>query len=215
MSHFASIWWSGYDRAMSGYPKPFRTCITKQVSGWCGCNSKLPMWEETVINRCPQCRWEKETSKHLTRCTNSGRLLQLHSSIETIMDVLDSANIAPALAGMIETYLLNQECQTMADCTQKFSHYWHLAISINNLGWDCFVEGRLPLSLIYMIRHMLRCFKPRGSLDLRVIKFIKGLIGLTHKQWLYRNNNMHSISHGLTLKQHEELTAKIKMLLKT
>jgi hypothetical protein len=33
---------------------------------------------------------------------------------------------------------------------------------------------------------------------------------LTHKQWLYRNNEVHYISNGLTMKQHEELTAKIK-----
>ncbi len=39
-SHFDSIWWSGYGRAISEYPKSFPTFITKQVSGWCGCNSK-------------------------------------------------------------------------------------------------------------------------------------------------------------------------------
>ena len=127
-------WWSGYDWAISGYPEPFHTFITKQVSGWCGCNSKQSLWEETVINsRCPQCRCENETSKHLTRCTDSECLLQLHNSIETIMDVLESANVALALADMIETYLLNQGRQTMADCTQRTSPYWHLAISIKKL----------------------------------------------------------------------------------
>ena len=103
----------------------------------------------------------------------------------------------------------------MADCTQQSSPYWNLAININNLGWDCFVEGCLPLSLIDSIRPMFRRYKPHGSVNLWGIKFIKGLIGLTHKQWLYRNNNIHYINNGLTLKQHEELTAKINMLLKT
>ena len=49
------------------------------------------------------------------------------------MDVLESANVALALADMIETYLLNQGRQTMADCTQRTSPYWHLAISIKKL----------------------------------------------------------------------------------
>jgi hypothetical protein len=122
-SHFDSIWWSGYSRAMSEYLKPFRTFITKQVSGWCGCNSKLSLWEETVINRCPQCGCKKETSKHLTQCTDPGCLLQLQSSIETIMDILDSSNVAPTLADMIETYLCNQGRRTMADCTQQSSNF--------------------------------------------------------------------------------------------
>jgi hypothetical protein len=33
------------------------------------------------------------------------------------MDILDSANVAPTLADMIETYLRNQGHRTMADCT--------------------------------------------------------------------------------------------------
>ena len=62
---------------------------------------------------------------------------------------------------------------------------------------------------------MLRRYKPRGSIELWGSKFIKGLIGLTHKQWLYQNNKVHYVSNGLTMKQHEVLTAKIKILLKT
>ena len=39
--YFDSVWWLGYEKAMAGYPKTFRTFVTKQVSGWCGCNSKI------------------------------------------------------------------------------------------------------------------------------------------------------------------------------
>ena len=70
------------------------------------------------------------------------------------MDILDSANVAPTLADMIEAYLLNKGRRMMADCTQQSSPYWHLVISIDNLGWDCFVEGRLPFALIDVIKPM-------------------------------------------------------------
>ena len=73
-----------------------------------------------------------------------------------------------------------------------------------------FVEDRLPSSLIDVIKPMLRQYKPSGSVKLWGCKFIKGLIRLTHKQWLYRNNEVHYVSNGLKMKQHEELTAKIK-----
>ncbi len=52
-AHFESIWWLGYKKAMAGYPKTFRTFVTKQVSGWCGCNSKLSLWEETSTANVP------------------------------------------------------------------------------------------------------------------------------------------------------------------
>ncbi len=203
MAHFNSVWWLGYEWAIFGYPKTSHTFITKQVSGWCGCNSKLSLWEETVINRCPQCGCKNETSKHLTRCTDPGCLLQLHDSIEAIMDIMNNANITSELADMIETYLLNQGWQTIAECTKPTSTYLYLAISINKLGWDCFMQGCIPISLIDVIKPMFHCYK------------LKGLIALTHKQWLYRNNDVHYVSEGLTLRQHEELTTKIKILMKT
>jgi hypothetical protein len=146
-SHFDSIWWSGYDWAMSGYPTPFRTYLTKQVSEWCGCNSKLSLWKKTAINRYPQCRCKDETSKHLTRCTDSGCLLQLHNSIETIMDILDDANVTPELADMIETFLLNQGRQTMAECTQPTSICTWLSV-INLDGIILWKTVSLSLSLI-------------------------------------------------------------------
>ncbi len=131
------------------------------------------------------------------------------------MDVLNNANVASKLAEMIESYLLNQGRQTMEECTKPDSTCLHLSISIDNLGWDCFVEGRLPYSLIAMIKPMFLCYKPCGSIKRWGTKFIRSLIGLTHKQWLYGNNNVHYVSEGLTLRQHKELTAKIKVLMKT
>ena len=104
--HFDSIWWDGYDKAMAGYPKTFRTFVTKQVSGWCGCNSKLLLWEEGVENNCPQCGYEHETSKHLTQCTDPCWLTQLHQSIEDVMDVLSDANVDQNLSDILEKYLL-------------------------------------------------------------------------------------------------------------
>jgi hypothetical protein len=53
-ANFDSVWWVGYNWAISSYTKTFCTFITKQVSGWCGCNSKLSLWEENVRNQCPQ-----------------------------------------------------------------------------------------------------------------------------------------------------------------
>jgi hypothetical protein len=115
---------------------------------------------------------------------------------------------------MIESYLLNQGQQTMEECTKPDSTCLHLSVSIDNLGWDCFVEGCLPYSLIAVIKPMFLCYKSRGSVKIWGTKFIKSLIGLTHTQWLYRNNNVHYVSEGLTLRQHKELTAKVKVLMK-
>ncbi len=62
---------------------------------------------------------------------------------------------------------------------------------------------------------MFHRYKTRGSIKIWGTKFIKSLISLTHKQWLYRNCGMHYISNGLSSRQHDKLTSKIKELMKT
>jgi hypothetical protein len=77
------------------------------------------------------------------------------------------------------------------------------------------MEGQIPYSLITVIKPMFRWFKPRGSIKIWGTKFIKSLISLIHKQWLYRNCDVHYISNGLTSRQHYELTSKVNELMKT
>jgi predicted RNA-binding Zn-ribbon protein involved in translation (DUF1610 family) len=213
--YFDSIWWLGYEKAMAGYPKTFRTFVTKQVSGWCGCNSKLSLWEKGVDSKCPQCGCEHENSKHLTRCTDPGRLMQLRQSIECVMDILSEANVDQTLTDIIEAYLLAQGRRTMKECVPSLSPYNCVATAIDNLGWDCFVEGRIPYVLIETVKPMLRRYMPKSSVELWGAKFIKCLVSITHKQWLYRNSDVHHAIDGLSARQHQELTARIHCLLKT
>lgn len=77
------------------------------------------------------------------------------------------------------------------------------------------MEGQIPNILIDVIKPMFRRYKPCGTVKIWGNKFIKGLIGSTHEQFLYRNKDVHYVSEGLTLRQQKELTAKIKELMKT
>jgi hypothetical protein len=208
--HFDSIWWLGYEKAMAGYPKTFRMFVTKQVSGWWGCNSKLLLCEEGVDSKCPQCGCKHENSKHLTQCTDPGQLMQLRQSIEGVMDILSGANVDQNPSNMIEAYLLAQGRCTMKDCTPSYSPYNHVASAINNLGWDYFVEGRIPQVLIDAVKPMLCRYIPRGSVELWGAKFIKSLISITHKQWLYRNSDVHHVIDELSSQQQQKLMARIR-----
>jgi hypothetical protein len=71
------------------------------------------------------------------------------------MDVLSDANTNQNLSDMIEAYLLAQGRRTTKDCSHSHSPYKHVASAVDNLGWDCFVEGRIPPALIDAVRPML------------------------------------------------------------
>jgi hypothetical protein len=63
---FNTIWWPGVKAVMSTYPKMFRIFVAKQVSGWCGSNSKRSLWDTSINNICPNCGMQNEYSKHMT-----------------------------------------------------------------------------------------------------------------------------------------------------
>jgi hypothetical protein len=67
------------------------------------------------------------------------------------MDRLSNTNVDQALSDMIKMYLLAQGQCTMKDCTPSHSRYSHISLAINNLGWECLVEGRIPQILIDMV----------------------------------------------------------------
>jgi hypothetical protein len=71
----------------------------------------------------------------------------------------------------------------MEDITHMHSRFLPVATAIDNLGWDCFIEGRIPYLLFKRVQSMLWRDNPRGSVDLWGLRFIKSLISITHKQW--------------------------------
>ena len=111
--------------------------------------------------------------------------MQLGQSIEGVMDILRDANVDQNLSDIIEAYLLAQGHRTMKDCIPSLSPYNHVASAVDNPGWDCFVEGRIPHILIDTVNPMLHRNIPRGSVELWGARFIESLISITHKQWLY------------------------------
>ena len=62
---------------------------------------------------------------------------------------------------------------------------------------------------------MLRRNIPRSSVELWGTRLIKSLISITHKQWLFRNSDVHHVTDGLTSRQQQDLTARIHELLET
>jgi hypothetical protein len=107
---------------------------------------------------------------------------------------------------MMEAYLSSQGQCTIEDCSQLQSHFVPIAIAIDNLGWSCMVEEKIPYILIEAIKPMLWQYNPRGSVELWGAGLIKSLVSITHKQWLYRNNYVHHVINNLIAKQHQELT---------
>ena len=196
---------------MASYLKIFQIFVPKQVSGWCGSNSKQSLWDTTISNMCPNCGIARETSKHLTRCTHIGRVQLFCSSIADVISCLEIGDINIERITIIENYLLLQGSDTMVNQMPFGSKYLPLARIQDKLGWDCFLEGRIPMVLLEVVDLSLPYQK---SITKWGISFIKTLLSVTHHQWLFQNADVHHSFDGLTLHGHNLLLLRINELLK-
>jgi hypothetical protein len=187
---------------MASYPKMFRIFIMKQVSGWCGSNSKHSLWDTSISNICPNCGLVRETSKHLTQCKHVGHVQLFHESTQEVITCLENANMDPILIDIIESYLLGQGTVTMESCVPLQSSYLQMSQSQDQLRWDCFVEGCISVLLLECIRPLFVQWTPQKSLEKWGIQILKALLNLTHKQWIFRNTDVHYKIDGLTQEQH-------------
>ncbi len=103
----------------------------------------------------------------------------------------------------------------MESCVPPNSRYLHLSQTQDCVGWDCFVEARIPTLLLDTIQPFLHQWSPRKSLIKWGISFLKTLMNLTHKQWIFRNADVHHKIDELTSAQHDALSEKIRTLMKT
>ena len=75
--NFDKIYWEGVGAAMLGYSQMFRVYVTKHVSHFQGTNGQLSRDEsQEVDNVCPCCGMKNESTGHITRCKEEGRILR-------------------------------------------------------------------------------------------------------------------------------------------
>ena len=111
------------------------------LSGWCGSNSKISLWDTSISNVCPNCGMVKEMSKHMTQCKHEGRVTLLIELICDVVACLEAANVDIESITMIETYLVGQGTRSMESCLPPYGHYRSLSLLQDCPGWDCFMEG--------------------------------------------------------------------------
>ncbi len=69
--------------------------------------------------------------------------------------------------------------------------------------------------ILTSVRENMLTWSPQKSVNLWGVKYITSLLSLTHKQWIYRNADVHHRIEGLTSSEHTELTSRIKELMST
>ncbi len=89
--HFDLIFWKGMEKAVKKFPPMFTSWIAKHVSHFCGTNSNRQLSKMDSLvktkNICPSCGHPDESTSHITRCIDPGRLASLQAAVDDLLAI--------------------------------------------------------------------------------------------------------------------------------
>ena len=116
---------------------------------------------------------------------------------------------------MIRDYLLGQDNKTMKECTKSYqTQLITLAELQDRLGWDCFVEGRISRVFLQVIKASLSARESQQTAKNWCQKLVGSLLQITHKQWVFRNSQVHKKFQGCTQMQHNVIMDRMRSLMR-
>ena len=212
---FHLVWWTGVEALNQSVPKMFSVFLTKHTSHFAGTNQQLHRIDKSVENICPSCGRRGESTKHITRCRDEGRVAMLNDSVKELTRWLYQKDTDDDMVAMVREYLLAQGEKTMSQCSHP-SRYESLVKAHDKLGWDNFLEGRICTLFLEAYRCDLEDDVSPYQVDSWGRGFIERLIRITHAQWIFRNSHVHYKKlEGMTEAQHMDIFRRVEELMWT
>ena len=99
----------------------------------------------------------------------------------------------------------------MVDISRAHPAFRQLAMDMDILGWDCFLEGRIPSSLVAKQIEFLHRNNSYWKIKTWASHLIQHLLSITHRQWLYRNARLYIQKfEGMPLSEHLRIIDLVK-----
>ena len=213
---FSHIAWDVVGRAMLKYPQMFTLWVTKHVSGFSGTNRQLSRIDSSHTNQCPCCGQSDESTLHITRCTNPGRQRVFQQSVDVMLDWMEQSHCDLNVVECLEEYLSHRGKRDMRKICRSLPYLAKWATEMDTLGWENFMEGRIGLTLLEMQQETLKNAGSRQHIKSWAVEYIQHILGITHKQWVYRNTRTHiCLLDGKTEADHERIMEQVSDLLFT
>jgi hypothetical protein len=197
---------------MSRYPKMYCVWLTIHVSDFCGNNVQLYYWNKgTHSPKCKCCRIMDKYTMHICRCLDPWHDEMFQILVGELTSWLIETLGKHSVASTVEMHLLARGEAKMSSCVHGANvNLVTLSVQTNRLGWDSFLEGRLPSHWLTVAAPLLR---QRSHYLLPPVwghLLISKLHNVIHKQWVYRNFYIHfKGDHGLTMPEQHDIIDRV------
>ena len=167
-------------------------------------NSHCPM--------CPCCTVVAETTDHVLRCEEAGRVEAFHLTADCLEDWMECNDTQEDLAECLGRYVHGRDSETLSEICQDMGGRFHsLGRSQDKVGWRRLLEGMVVKEVAVIQREHLCAIGSAISITRWMAGLIVKLLEITHGQWIYRNLRVHDeVAGELVSKRKEELQLEIE-----
>jgi hypothetical protein len=201
INRFNQVAWSTLGSVLRTTPDMFQVWLSKQSIGICATWKNMSRIQDLLDNKCPNCLQPQETSQHLNRCLDQGRMLLLKDSISNLVTWMPNHNwMDPELAFWIEKYLLFCSTRSFSSLVEEGGPVTPLvstaAASQDLIGWVEFLHGKVSVEFrtIQDIHCTLSSCRMTGEDWMKA--FVLHLIQISHLQWIFCNFTLHDKQRG-------------------
>ena len=193
--NFKLVYWEGMGRHTKTKLRRYQDWLTKQANGACACHGHLLKWlrkdgDREIKDECPCCG-RPEPSTHVTRCEVPDRKALFMDSVSKVEQWLQKNTTEPGLQRMLVSYLKERGTAQMSDLLpqpvqgtlhQMMNRYAKIAEVQDRLGWDCLLEGRIPLIFVQHQHEHIKSTQNQMTSKRWAEGIIQQLTGVVDKQ---------------------------------
>jgi hypothetical protein len=133
-----------------------------------------------------------------------------------MLDWMEQSHCDLNVVECLEEYLSHRGKRDMRKICRSLPYLAKWATEMDTLGWENFMEGRIGLTLLEMQQETLKNAGSRQHIKSWAVEYIQHILGITHKQWVYRNTRTHiCLLDGKTEADHERIMEQVSDLLFT
>jgi hypothetical protein len=133
-----------------------------------------------------------------------------------MLDWMEETHCDLNMIECLEEYLLHRGKRHMRTIAKGFPHLTGWAQETDILGWDNLMEGRIGTTMLAMQKDALKRAGSHRHIKSWSTEFIHHVLGITHKQWIFRNTRTHTcLLDGKTEAEHNTIMDQVGQLLFT
>jgi hypothetical protein len=208
---FDFVDWDSMYEAMQSFPDLYRMWVTKHVTGWCGTNRKLYLWDQRNDDICPCCDLGVvERPRHLLTCPSNSLQETWEARIEGLSEWFIESETSPDIA---DCFLRPLQTRDPSSSFGDFATEYILSAAKeqDSIGWFSTMEGRIS----YRWKFYQESYWTKVGVSKSIRKWNKDLITnlltISHAMWTCRNTMHVHKQHrnGLPMKEGTHLQQKV------